>query len=60
MVTTVYSDLEKKLQTKQLVTKIKVDLLLTTQVVLQHQLPSELNADRLDETKVHTIRMQVT
>ena len=35
MVTTVYSDLEKTLQTKQLVTKIKVDLLLTTQVVLQ-------------------------
>ena len=35
MVITVYSDLEKMLQTKQLVTKIKVDLLLTTQVVLQ-------------------------
>ena len=33
MVTTVYSDLEKTLQTKQLVTSQKVDLLLTITVV---------------------------
>ena len=35
MVTMVYSDLEKTLQTKQLVTKIKVDLLLMLTVMFQ-------------------------